>query len=138
MIHNLLFVMLGGALGAALRYGVGCLVGTYCPHLCDGVLGGRLAGFPLATFVVNVAGCFLLGVLTAIGEQHAQVPRHVMLMLTVGLCGAFTTFSTFTSETVKALEGGQTLLAALYVGVSVVVGFLLFWWGKGLVASLSA
>lgn len=114
MIQNCLYVMMGGALGALLRYVVAQLTA-----------GIRVLEMPVGTFVVNVAGCFVLGVLTGLGHSGG-----VWLLLTVGVCGAFTTFSTFTAETVRAVETGHVWQAALYVGTSVSLGFLLFWWGK--------
>lgn len=113
--------MIGGALGALLRYAVA--------QLCSDV---RLLSLPVGTFAVNLLGCLLLGLLTGWGEQHAGIPRHVMLMLTVGGCGAFTTFSTFSSETIKALETGYVWQAVVYVAASLTFGLLLFWWGKNL------
>lgn len=121
MLRDFLFVMMGGALGAALRYGTALLTSAF-----------RLLTLPVGTLVVNLVGCVILGLLTGLAERHAAVPRHVMLLLTTGLCGAFTTFSTFSAETIKALEGGQTLAALLYVAVSIVGGLLLFWGAKTL------
>lgn len=113
--------MLGGALGALLRYGVGLA--------CANV---RVLTLPVGTLVVNVAGCFILGLLTALAEQHAVQHRALMLMLSVGFCGAFTTFSTFSAETVKAAEGGHFSAALLYVAASITIGFAMFCGGKEL------
>lgn len=116
---NYLYVMLGGALGAVLRYGVS--------RWCAGV---AVLAMPLGTFVVNMLGCLLLGLFTACGEHCPQIPRGALLMLTVGMCGAFTTFSTFSSETVRLVDEGRLMSALLYVAVSVVAGFLLFCTGR--------
>lgn len=121
-LSNCLYVMLGGALGALCRY---CVAG-----LCSGV---RLLTLPVGTFAVNVIGCLLLGLLTGWGEQHAASQRPMMLLLTTGFCGAFTTFSTFSGEAVRAAESGQVWQAALYVAASIGIGFLLFWWGRQLI-----
>lgn len=115
--------MAGGAIGALLRY---CVA-----QLCANV---RILTLPIGTFIVNLLGCFLLGLLTGLAESHSNAPRPLMLMLTVGVCGAFTTFSTFSSETIKAAEAGMAWQAALYVAASLTFGFLLFWWGKGLLS----
>lgn len=119
MIQNCLYIMLGGAVGALMRYGIG--------QLCQSV---RLWGLPVGTLAANLLGCLLLGILTAVAEHHTCIPRPVVLMLTVGVCGAFTTFSTFSSETIRMMEGGHVLMAMGYVAASVCVGFLLFWVGK--------
>lgn len=123
MFQNLLFVMAGGAIGAALRYTTGLLLS-----------GIKVGVMPIGTFTVNLMGCLLLGILTGIGERYCGFPRHLFLMLSVGVCGAFTTFSTFTSEAVRATESGDILASALYVSLSVFLGLLLFWGGKHLVA----
>lgn len=115
---NYLYVMIGGALGALLRYEVS--------RLCMNV---NFLSLPLGTLVVNLVGCFVLGLLTAIGLHNTTMPKELMLMLTTGMCGAFTTFSTFSGETVKMMANGNAPLAILYVVVSLVAGFQLYWGG---------
>lgn len=126
---NYVVVMIGGALGALCRYGV-----------AQAVLGVRVLSMPIGTLIVNLLGCFLLGVLSALGMKHIALPclsesqsQTLILMMTVGFCGAFTTFSTFSSETIKAMQSGLIWESLVYVLVSVGVGFLLFWWGSGIV-----
>lgn len=121
MLRNCIYVMLGGAIGALLRYCVSQLFADV-----------RFFAMPVGTFLVNIIGCFVLGLLTGIGTTRGAQPY--MLLLTVGVCGAFTTFSTFTGETIKAAEAGHALQAAAYVALSISLGFLLFWWGKHIVA----
>lgn len=116
---NYIYVMIGGALGALMRYGVG--------RWCEGVVA---MGMPVGTFVVNVVGCLLLGVLTACGELCPQIPRGIMLLLSVGMCGAFTTFSTFSAESVRMADEGHLLAMLSYVVASIVMGFLLFYGGR--------
>jgi len=83
-----------GAVGAPLRY------------LVDGAIGGRTEGvFPWGTFVINVSGSFLLGLLTGLALYHA-FPKTPKVILGTGFCGAYTTFSTFTFETVRLVEEG--------------------------------
>ncbi len=113
--------MLGGALGALLRYGVS--------QWCRGITWMNM---PLATLAVNLVGCFLLGWFTSLGAHHTGIPRPILLMLTTGMCGAFTTFSTFSGENVGLVENGHPLSALLYITVSIVLGFILFWLGKSL------
>lgn len=121
MLKNLLYVMLGGAFGAALRY----LLSMACSRC--------LQDFPLGTLVVNCVGCFVLGLLMACGERFADFNGASYLMLTVGLCGAFTTFSTFSADTIRMMDGGQWWQAVLYVIVSLVLGFLLFFVARKLI-----
>lgn len=119
-MNNYIFVMLGGAVGALLRYGVS--------RMCSGM---TFWSIPVGTFLVNVIGCFVLGVLTGLSCRHVScLSQGVVLMLTVGMCGAFTTFSTFSSETVRMMNDGHFLQALIYVSASVILGFLLFWLGS--------
>ena len=123
MFRDFIFVMLGGAAGAAMRYAVSLSTSHF-----------RLLSLPVGTLIVNLLGCILLGLLTGLAERYTGIPRHLMLLLTVGLCGAFTTFSTFSSETVRALESGHAFAALSYVALSIVGGLLLFWGAKSLVS----
>lgn len=122
MLRNLIYVMAGGALGAALRYGVGLM----CSHV-------RLMNMPVGTLTVNLIGCLALGMLLGLGERLGIADSGKMLMLTVGVCGAFTTFSTFSAETVRAMENGQLWQAVAYVTLSVAGGLMLMWLGKMIV-----
>ena len=120
MFQNLIFVMLGGAVGAALRY----LVGLCCAQWSTNA-------FPFSTLIVNVLGCFLLGILCSLGERYIGFGNtSAYLMLSVGLCGAFTTFSPFSAETLRLLDSGHFFLALLYLLVSILAGFLLFYLGR--------
>lgn len=107
---NCLFVALGGAVGSVSRYLLGLLPVK------------AAAGFPLTTLVINVTGAFLIGLLTALAGKHTGFDPRLMLLLKVGLCGGFTTFSTFCNETVQLMQGGRTALAALYVVLSLALG----------------
>ena len=82
---------------------------------------------------VNVIGCFLLGLLIGLGERYTTFPKEIYLMLTVGLCGSFTTFSTFASDFFRLNNSGQIWLALVYLTVSIIVGFLLFGLGRYIV-----
>jgi len=83
---------------------------------------GGAPAFPLGTFVVNITGCLLAGVLAGFAERHAWFDADVRLLLMVGLLGGFTTFSAFGLETVQLLRRGDWLLAGGYAGGSVVIG----------------
>ena len=109
---TVLLVLLGGAVGAPARY----LVDLYVQRRHDSV-------FPWGTFVVNVAGSLLLGLVA--GAVHAAGgPAWLLTLVGTGLCGALTTFSTFGFETVRLVEEGALLTALVNVAVSVVVGLL--------------
>ena len=104
-----LLIALGGAAGSLLRYLVGGRVQHLAPH-----------GFPLGTLFVNVAGCFLIGIFIR-QFMNVQTHNYVRALLVVGFCGGFTTFSTFSMETIGLFEGGEYARAIGYVTLSVVL-----------------
>jgi CrcB protein len=110
---NALVIGIGGFVGAVSRYGIAVWIGQRW---------GR--SFPLGTFVINVSGSFLIGLLmTLMAERFTENPQW-RLLLVVGFLGAYTTFSTFEYETGALLKDGEWLFAALNVVLSVIVGFV--------------
>jgi fluoride exporter len=107
---NWLLVALGGAIGAPLRY----LTDRAVQRRHDTV-------FPWGTFAVNVTGCLVLGLVTG-GVAAGATTSHVGLFLGTGLCGALTTYSTFSYETLRLVEDGARFLAAANVVASLVAG----------------
>lgn len=103
-------VGIGGFCGAVLRYLIGLLP----------INSGH--GFPVKTFAINLAGCFLIGIVAALAAKNSSVSPKMILFLKVGLCGGFTTFSSFALETTGLLEKGQIWIALLYAVGSVVAG----------------
>jgi CrcB protein len=102
--------VVAGAIGAPLRY------------LLDGAVGERTDGvFPWGILLVNVSGSFLLGLLTGLGLHHG-LGRTPRIVVGTGFCGAFTTFSTFTYETVRLLEEGDLAEALANLGLTVLLG----------------
>ncbi len=113
-----LLVMLGGSLGAASRYAVSLLT-------------ARLFGpqFPYGTMVVNLAGCFLIGLLFALADRSRLLTPDVRLLLITGYLGALTTFSTFSLETVNAGRAGLTLQSLTNILINNLGGLSLTWLG---------
>jgi len=112
-MRTLLAVMVAGALGAAARYGA------------DGVVSSRLGGqLPWGTFVVNVSGCFLLGILYTLLTGRFTVDPGLRIAITVGFVGSYTTFSTLILETAQLGQGGSYVLAALNAFGSLVAGMV--------------
>jgi CrcB protein len=110
---NVLFIGIGGALGAVSRYALALWIGQRW---------GR--SFPLGTFVINVSGSFLIGLLmTLLSERFTENPQW-RLLLVVGFLGAYTTFSTFEYETGALLKDGEWAFAMLNIVLSVVIGFI--------------
>ncbi|MDP9230256.1 MAG: fluoride efflux transporter CrcB [Bacteroidota bacterium] len=111
MIKNLLFVALGGGLGSMIRYTCQKWIYEIYPHT-----------FPLGTFMVNLSGCFLIGIFYAIAEKSSVLTPEWRLLLTTGLCGGFTTFSAFAFENLTLLRSGDISYFLLYTGASVILG----------------
>lgn len=107
---TILVVLLGGAIGAPLRY----LADLFVQSRHD-------SAFPWGTFTVNVAGSLVLGV-TAAAVTELDTPSWVLALVGTGICGALTTFSTFGYETVRLLEEGSVSAAAANGIASIVVG----------------
>ena len=113
IIKNILVVGAGSFIGGAARY------------LVSLVMKGVGKGFPWATLTVNLVGCFLIGLLWGIFSKNGTEGSNWALFLTVGLCGGFTTFSSFSKEALMMLQGGNIWGFAGYVGVSLVAGICL-------------
>ena len=107
LVMNALFVFLGGGAGSVLRYLVGLWIGS--------------AAFPWATFAVNAVGSFAIGLLGGWASRFGW-GETLRLSLTVGLCGGFTTFSTFSKESLALAEAGRWCAFAAYAIGSVAIG----------------
>jgi CrcB protein len=111
MIRQIFLVAAGGALGSAMRY-------------LSFVLTSRFfsGGFPLATFLTNVLGCLLIGILMGFFARNNMENSSLKWLLVTGFCGGYTTFSTFGYETVSLVSGQQYMTAFAYVAASVLIG----------------
>jgi len=113
-----LIVFLGAGLGGALRHGVNQLVSQW--------LG---TNFPYGILFINITGSMLLGFLAGYFAFKGEASQHWRLFLTTGLCGGYTTFSTFSQDTVLIADRGQMAMAALYVSLSLFLSLLGFFAG---------
>ena len=100
---NIVMVGLGGAVGAILRYLISLLPFE--------------SSFPVATFITNIIGAFLIGIIVGLSDKTSISPRAILL-LKVGVCGGFTTFSTFSLESWNLLSNGKIVTGAVYMGLS--------------------
>ena len=124
-MNVVLAIAIGGALGAVSR------------HFVAGRVAALLGlGFPYGTLAVNVLGSFLMGLLVELFALKLNLPRPMQALLTTGFMGAFTTFSTFSMETVLLMERQTSFLALLYVVVSVTLAISAFAFGMFVVRNL--
>ena len=115
----ILFVGLGGAIGSICRYLVQI-----------GVTKIITLTFPLGTFIVNITGCFIIGILYGLVLKQPWFTVEWRLFLITGICGGYTTFSSFSYESVSLVNNGNYLYFILYVGLSVMIGLLATWGGS--------
>jgi CrcB protein len=113
-----LLVMLGAALGGLARYVIGTAVMQ------------RFTGrFPLGTLVVNVMGCFLIGILMPLLTERGEPRPNLRLFLVVGVLGGYTTFSSFAWESFQAVDESSRWIGFANLALSVILGYLAVWCG---------
>lgn len=125
MIKNLLVVFIGSGLGGGCRFVLSKLI-----------QGSTMMAFPLATFVVNILGCLLIGLFYGMFDKGALMNNNLRLLLTVGFCGGFTTFSTFMNENLQILRANNILLSAFYTAGSLFLGLIAVYVGYYLVKQI--
>ena len=108
-----------------LAVGAGSFIGGVARYLVSLAMKGIGKGFPWATLTVNLLGCLLIGLLWGLLNRNATESTFCGLFLTVGLCGGFTTFSTFSKEALTMLQAGQIGGFATYMIISVIAGIAL-------------
>ncbi len=118
MIRNLLLIGAGGFIGSVARYLVSKLNITV-----------SLFAIPVGTLLVNVIGSFIIGLLIGISDKSTLLNTGWRMFLMVGLCGGFTTFSTFTGESLVLLHNGQYASLFVYTGLSLLLGFTAVFFG---------
>ena len=108
---KILLVGLGGFLGAVGRY----VIQTF--------LSNRYPGsFPWGSFVINVLGCFFIGIIYGLAERHKLMTYEMRLFLAIGFCGSFTTFSAFSAENLNMFQLGNYTTAGMYISLSILLG----------------
>jgi fluoride exporter len=113
IIKNILIVGIGGGIGTIARFLCQKYISIWYPH-----------PFPFGTFLVNILGCFLIGVFYGLSEKGNLLTPEWRLFLTTGICGGYTTFSSFAYENVMLLKTGDFLYFGLYAAGSVFLGIV--------------
>ena len=122
MLKTLLFIGMGSFTGGVLRY----LISRYVQSFLT-------PSFPLGTLLVNILGCFAIGLFYGLFERGNLMNPNLRMFLTVGFCGGFTTFSTFMNENFQLIKDDNFFYLSLYVGLSLFVGFIMLYLGYSLV-----
>lgn len=113
MVKVLIAIFFGGGMGSVMRYCIQLLLHEkIVPY-----------NFPWATFTVNIIGCLLIGLFYALSAKF-NWSSEIRLLLTVGLCGGFTTFSTFSNDIFELCKQGEIIMAAVYIFMSIILGVL--------------
>ena len=109
-MKELLLVFLGGGLGSTVRFSLGKWVNALHNH-----------HFPWGTLVVNIVACFILGFVIGLADHKQIISASSRLFWTVGFCGGFSTFSTFSNETLYLIQAGFTIYLILYISLSLLL-----------------
>ena len=118
MLKTIVFIAFGGAIGTVLRYLISIFINKYWSQQ-----------FPLATFLTNIFGCFLMGLFIGYLDKNNLNHSELKWFLITGFCGGFTTFSAFGYENFSLIQQQNSFLSILYIGASIFLGVLSVWVG---------
>ena len=118
MIRAIILVGVGGGIGSIFRYLTTVFINKYFYPV-----------FPWATFIANILGCLIIGLLLGLFERHQLANPDLKYLFITGFCGGYTTFSAFAAENMDLFQTGNSLTALLYIATSIFVGFLAVWLG---------
>ncbi len=121
-LKNILLVLVGSAAGGSARYITSLIIQSKNTNQ-----------FPIGTFMINLIGCFTIGMIYAFAARNATTGSDIKLLLATGFCGGFTTFSAFAFENLALFKSGLHLTALIYIILSVVLGILAVVLGASLI-----
>jgi len=119
MFKSVLIVGIGGFIGTILRF-----------LIARSMQANSLTLFPWSTILINTVGCLIIGIVYGLTEKGALIPQQWRLFLTVGICGGFTTFSTFANDALLLMNDRQWLKVSLYSTMSFVFGLVAVYFGR--------
>jgi fluoride exporter len=119
-MKNFIFVFFGAGVGGMLRYAISSAIKW------NGI------SFPWATWLANLIGCFVMGLAIAYCAKNQIFANQYKLIITTGLCGGFTTFSAFSSESMLLINQGNVTLALAYISSSLLLGLAMVWVGSNI------
>jgi fluoride exporter len=118
MLKTIIYIAIGGAIGSVLRFLTTILVSKFWSNQ-----------FPLATFIANIIGCFLIGLFIGVLAKNQLTDSNLKWFLVTGFCGGFTTFSAFGIENITLLQNNNSILAFGYIALSIILGLFAVWFG---------
>ena len=118
MLKTILYIAIGGAIGSVFRFLTTVLVSKFWSNQ-----------FPLATFIINFIGCFLIGLFIGVLAKNNLADSNLKWFLVTGFCGGFTTFSAFGIENYNLFQNNNSLLAFGYIALSIILGLFAVWFG---------
>lgn len=118
MLKTILYIAFGGAIGSVLRFLTSLFVAKFWYN-----------HFPLATFLTNLVGCFLIGIFIGYLDKNNLTDSNLKWFLITGFCGGFTTFSTFGLENFNLFQSNNSFLAFAYIASSIIAGLFAVWFG---------
>jgi CrcB protein len=118
MLKTILYIAFGGAIGSVLRFLTSLFVAKFWQN-----------HFPLATFLTNIVGCFLIGIFIGYLEKNNLTDSNLKWFLITGFCGGFTTFSAFGLENINLFQSNNSFLAFAYIASSIIAGLFAVWLG---------
>lgn len=129
MFSDLFFIFLGGGIGSVIRYLITILGEKSMYYFFD-------KPHPLGTFFVNIVGSFAIGLLYGYFQENINVSESLKLFLLVGFLGGFTTFSSFSLDTFKLVQSGETVIAVLYISTSIILALSFTYFGIKMTSNL--
>ena len=116
--------------------GIGGFIGAVCRYLIGLILIKEGCIFPIRTFMINILGSFIIGIIAALAVKNNSLNPKIILFLKVGICGGFTTFSSFALETSDLMKSGKVSVAVLYAVLSITVGVVAVIMGEEIVKKI--